>query len=180
MKGCIVFWNEEDQQNLFSWWSKLKENRSWKAELKRTEKPEDAFLAKGFRSLYYEMAGSYWIKEENVLALASVAGILAHIDENDSRHLFAESCAIPMEGKQKSPVSELRFSQLQKSMTLDELFIRMRRSIQLLGKKANVISVADSIFHWHKEMVNGKPETEKINRIRIRWGLNYFQNLPRE
>lgn len=177
MKRCIVFWNEEDQEKLLSWWTKLKENHGCRAELRRTEKPEDVLLTKGFRSLYYELAGTYWIREKNLLGLAAVAGVLSHVEGNNTTHSFAESCAIPE--KDKPAVSEMRFSQLQKSRTLDELFTRMRRAIRLLSKKANVISVTDSILHWYTEMVKHKVEEEPRNRINVRWGLEYFQNLPR-
>ncbi len=187
MNNYVVLRNEQDQQKLLSWWRSLNGHsedgnegsghRAWRAELRRAENPEDVLLSKAFRSLYLEMVDTSWAKNEYLLALSAVAGILSHISEHKPTQSFAETCARPLEGKQKSPVSELRFSQLQKSKTLDELFQRMRRVLQLIDRKANVLSVADSILHWYKEMVNGKPEAEPRNRIRVHWGLEYFQNM---
>lgn len=176
MTRYLVFRNERDQQVLRSWWERLKDNRAWRAELSRAGSPEDVLLSKGFRILYYELAGSQWVEDSNLLGLAAVAGTIVHVRDNIERYSFAESCATPVDGR--SPVSELRFSQLQKSNVLEELLMRMRRAIQLLGRKANIISIADSILHWYMEMVRGRPEAEARNRIRVRWGMDYFQKAP--
>lgn len=170
----IVFWNSDDQTKLLSWWLSLKKNLGWRAELRRAETPADVLLCQGFRYLTYELAG-YWTQEQNLLGLAAVAGIVAHIDSNNEK-TFAESCA----SGDKPTVSELRFSQLQKSRTLDELFIRMIRTVHILKKTVNPLSVADSILHWSKEMVNGEIDTDPRKRILVRWGLDYFQHLSQK
>jgi CRISPR system Cascade subunit CasB len=178
MNKIFVFWRDDDQKKLLSWWSSLKDNHGWRAELRRAEKPEDVLLTKGFRSLYFELLGTKWIKEEYLLGLATAAGVMAHIEYNDTGYSFAESCAHDTENRKKPIVSELRFSQLQKSRSLEELFTRMRRTIKLLDSKASVVSVADCIMHWYREMVLGKEDAEPRNKIIVRWGLEYFQNLP--
>jgi CRISPR system Cascade subunit CasB len=177
---CIVFWNEEDHEKLLKWWSSLKGNPGWRAELRRAESPADVLLCQGFRQLTYELAG-YWTKEQNLLGLAAVAGVLAHIEKNNGKG-FAETCAMPAEGgdREKPAMSELRFAQLQKSRTLNELFIRMVRAVRLLRKTVSPVSVADSILHWTREMVHGETETNPRNRLRVRWGLDYFQNFPKQ
>ncbi len=147
-----VFKNSSDQSKLLVWWSLLKENHGWRAELRRAETPADVLLCEAFRYLCYELAG-YWTTEQNILGLAAVAGVIAHID-NDNGKLFAESCA---EGD-KPPVSELRFAQLQKSRTLDEMYIRMIRTIKLLDKTVSPVSVADNILHWMKEIIDGNTD----------------------
>ncbi len=170
----IIFWNTEEHEKLRSWWSSLSKNPGWRAELRRAESPPDVLLCQGFRSLCKNLAG-YWTREENLLGLAAVAGILSHV-KADAEQSFAKSCATPE--KEKAPVSELRFSQLQKSRTIDEFYIRMVRTIHLLDNKANVVSVADNVLHWIKEMVNGETDPDPRKRILVRWGLEYFQNLP--
>ena len=188
MKGCAVLWNEEDQKRILSWWNALQSREpgsgvsrsGWRAELRRAEKPTDALLSQGFRSLYLDLAGTVWIEEENLLGLAAVAGVIAHIDVNDESHSFAEMCAFPREGNGGPPVSEMRFSQLQKSRTFDELFTRMRRTVQLLRKRTNVISTADSILHWYRENELGDLYAKPRDRVLVRWGLDYFQQLPKE
>lgn len=170
----VVFWNSDDQTKLLSWWSSLKKNPGWRAELRRAETPADVLLCQGFRYLYYELAG-YWTSEKNILGLAAAAGVLAHID-NDNGKSFAESCAT---GNDKPAVSELRFSQIQKSRSLDEVYIRMIRAIHLLGKAVGPVSVTDNILHWTKEMENGDVDSDPHKRILVRWGLDYFQNLSK-
>jgi CRISPR system Cascade subunit CasB len=172
-----VFWNSEDHTKLMAWWSSLKRNPGWRAELRRAVSPTDVLLCQGFRYLCYELAG-YWTQEQNLLGLAAVAGVVAHI-ENDNGQTFATACATPVEGKDKPAMSELRFAQLQKSRSLDELFTRMIRAIHLMRKSANPVSVADSILHWTKEMVNGDIDSDPRKRILVRWGLDYFQHLPK-
>ncbi len=177
MNKMFVLWNEDDQKKLLTWWSLLKENPGWRAEIRRAEKPEDVLLTKGFKALYFDLIGTKWVKEEYLLGLAAAAGVVACIKIDDDLS-FSASCAKDIEDRKKPPVSELRFSQLTKSRSLDELFARMRRLVKLLGCKASIVSVADSILHWFKEMVMGDADAEPRNRILVRFGLDYFQNLP--
>ena len=185
MKGCVVLWNEDEQNKILSWWTAFQpmeigkgaSRSGWRAELRRAVQPADILLCSGFRSLYFDLAGTRWIKEENLLGIAGVAGVIAHIEVNDDGHTFAEQCALPIEGRDSPRVSELRFSQLQKSRSFDELFMRMRRAIQLLRKKTNVVSVADSVLHWFRERELGDVYTKPRDRILVRWGLDYFQQL---
>lgn len=176
-KPYAVFWKEDDHEKLLSWWTSLKRKPGWRAELRRADTPADVLLCQGFRYLCYDLAG-YWTTEKNILGLAAVAGIVSHID-TDKTGTFAENCAKAMDGRSKPAVSELRFSQLQKSRTLDELYTRMIRTIHLLKKSASPLSVADAILHWVKEMVNDNVDSDPRNRIRVRWGLDYFQNVPK-
>lgn len=171
----MVFWNSDDHTKLLSWWASLKKNPGWRAELRRAETPADVLLCQGFRYLCYELAGR-WTSEHNLLGLAAVAGVVAHI-ENDNGKSFAESCAT---GTDKPPVSELRFSQIQKSRSLDEIYIRMIRAVHMLNKTVNPVSVADNILHWIKETVNGEIDSDPRSRLLVRWGLEYFQHLPKQ
>jgi CRISPR system Cascade subunit CasB len=173
-----AFWNEEDHQKLRSWWASLRNNPGWRAELRRAESPGDVLLSQGFRYLCFELTG-WWTQELRLLGLAAVAGILSHVETNNEFKSFAAQCATPGEkNKDKPQMSELRFSQLQKSRTLDELYIRMIRAVRLLGKKANIVSIADSIFHWTSEMMDGEVDNDPRKRILVRWGMEYFQAVP--
>jgi CRISPR system Cascade subunit CasB len=173
----VVFWNKDDHSKLRSWWKSLQENPGWRAELRRAQSPADILLCQGFRYLYYKLAG-YWTMEKNLLGLATVAGVLAHIETDDERS-FAQACASSNDGSEKVTMSELRFAQLQKSRSIDEFFMRLIRAVHLLRKKANIVSVTDSILHWVKEMVDGEIDQDPRNRILVRWGLDYFQHLPK-
>ena len=172
------FWNEEDHSKLRTWWASLKSSSGWRAELRRAENPADVLLTQGFRYLCFELAG-WWTQEPRLLGLAAVAGILSHVENNNESMSFAAQCASTSEKSKDKPImSELRFSQLQKSHTIDELFIRMVRAVRLLGKQANIISIADNIFHWISEMVDGEVDNDPRKHILVRWGMDYFQNVP--
>jgi hypothetical protein len=54
----------------------------------------------------------------------------------------------------------------------------MIRSVKILRKKANPVSICDSIFSWSKEMLDNEIEPNPRNKFLIRWSLEYFQNLP--
>jgi CRISPR system Cascade subunit CasB len=167
-----AFWSAEDHQKLRAWWASLKDNPGWRAELRRAERPGDVLLSQGFRYLCFELAG-WWTQEPRLLGLAAVTGILSHVEINDELISFAAQCATPGEkNKDKPQMSELRFSQLLKSRTLDELYIRMVRAVRLLGKKANIISIADSIFHWTIEMIDGEVDNDPRKHILVRWGMD--------
>jgi CRISPR system Cascade subunit CasB len=181
-KPYTVFW-EDSHQKLRDWWETLDHDRGARAELRRAESPADVLLTQGFRSLCRTLAG-YWTQESRLLALAAVGGILANVKDNSEQtkgkiQSFAAQCAAFSDrGGDKPIVSEWRFSQLQKSRTLDELYTRMNRTVKLLGGKANIVSIADGVLLWAKEMVEGEVDTDPRNRILVRWGLDYFQNLP--
>jgi len=173
MNNIVVLCNPDDQKHLMEWWNTMHSNRAGRAELRRAEKPEAVFLTEGFHMLWREFVGSYWAKEKNLLGLAAVAGILAYID-TDGNLSFASACATGADGP---PVSELRFSQLQKSHSLDEFYTRMRRILHILKNKANIISVADDVLHWYVETLQGEKDNNPRKHILVRWGMEYFQSL---
>jgi len=176
VKHYFVFWNTEDHKRLLYWWSLLKNNPGWRAELRRAELPADVLLTQGFRYLCKELGG-FWTQEKNLLALATVAGVISHVDENRNDKHFAAQLADRRESSGNPVMSELRFAQLQKSRTIDEFFIRMVRAVKLLQGNANIISVADSIFHWVKEMVDGEIDENPRNHLCVRWGIEYFHHI---
>ncbi|MCK9169541.1 MAG: type I-E CRISPR-associated protein Cse2/CasB [Treponema sp.] len=169
--------DEADCTALLTWWSGLAHDRGACAELRRTETPADVFLTRGFHALFSKMTASRWARQENLPALAAVAGVLASVTTHDADKSFAESCA---QGDSQPVVSELRFAALQKSRTLEELYTRMRRIIHQLGEKVNVLSTADDILHWYKEIVAGEEDADTRNHIGVRWGMDYFLHEPEQ
>ena len=135
-----------------------------------------------------------WQESKQIFHSAAVAGVLSHIkadrqiaskgyqpkDKKKPRRIasFAEQLATPLEGK-KSPMSELRFQQLQKSRTTDDFYRHIIRAIRLLDGKVNIVSLADDILHWHWEF-NNQPDRNPANRLAVRWATDYFTVLPKE
>jgi CRISPR system Cascade subunit CasB len=81
--------------------------------------------------------------------------------------------ATPTAGKNKAPMSELRFQQLQKSPTVDDFYRRVIRAIRLLGKKVNITSLANDIIQWHQEF-NKPIGREPAKRLAVRWATDYY------
>jgi CRISPR system Cascade subunit CasB len=108
----------------------------------------------------------------DMIAWATVAAVLADVRSN-SEIPFAAALGSQKEKTGKPYMSELRFSQLQKSTDSDSFLRRSRRSVALLGRKANVLSLADSILHWHREQ-QGHFAAKPQHRLAVRWATDYF------
>lgn len=175
------------------WHRLLDDNRGDRARLRRAERAEDVLLTDAFFHFLQQMPES-WREEKPMLTSAAVAGLLSHIkedrqaaskgyqpkDENKPKKMasFAEQLATPTKGK-KSPMSELRFQQLQKSRTTDDFYRRVLRAIRLLDGAVNITSLASDIIHWHREFDN-QIDREPAKRLAVRWATDYFTALPKE
>lgn len=178
MSTYIVFRDKEDHAALLKWWRLMHPAAGYngpsysgrRAELRRAEGAADALLSEGFRDLSTRL-GPVWSTERRLLPLAAAAGIVAHVREHDGGASFPRQLAMPP----KEPrMSELRFTRLQKSHDLDELYLRMVRAVKLVRGRANVVSIVDGVLHWAQEMVDHDPDPDVRRRVRVRWGLDYF------
>lgn len=178
---------------LQKWHHRLDDNRGDRARLRQAERPEDILLTDAFFNFLQRMPES-WRERIPMLTSAAVAGLLSHVkkdkqalsrgyqpkDKNKQKNTasFAEQLATPAK-TQKSPMSELRFQQLQKSRTTDDFYRRVIRAIRLLDGKVNTPSLANDIIHWHREFDN-QVDRKPSNRLAVRWATDYFTALPKE
>jgi len=186
------FLEYEDIQAIQKWHMWLDDNRGDRARLRRAESPEDILLTDAFFHFLKKMPQSghgpdKW--RENLLISASIAGALSLVKADKQSHSrihnnkgsdeikkmasFAEQLATPIEGKSNAPMSELRFQQLQKSTTTDDFYRRIMRAIQLLNGGVNIVSLANDIFHWHKEFTH-QSSYSPAHRLAVRWATDYF------
>ena len=182
MSTYIIFRDGEDHTTLRRWWRLMNPAAGYtgpsyagrRAELRRAECPADALLSEGFRDLSTRL-GRRWCTEHYLLPVAAAAGIIAHVTENDETASFSRQLATPsQEVRDKPRMSELRFTRLQKSRDLDELYTRMVRAVKLVNGRANVVSIFDGVLHWAREMVDNELDPDVRRRFRIRWALDYF------
>ena len=175
------------------WHRWLDDNRGDRARLRRAESPEDILLTDAFFNFLQRMPEG-WRDRIPMITSAAVAGLLSHIkkdsqtlsqgyqpkDEKKSKKMasFAEQLATPAKSK-KSPMSELRFQQLQKSLTTDDFYRRVLRAIRLLYGKVNIHSLANDIIHWHLEF-NHQIDREPTKRLAVRWATDYFTALQKK
>jgi len=163
-----VFWREYDQQVLSEWWQSLDDNRGERAKLRRCGQPEEVLLQPAFHSLYQRLPKS------NALALAAVAGLVAQV-KSPNTLAFPAQLGKSKEGSDKPVLSELRFQQLLASRDLDEFYESLRRAILLLGREANILSIADGVLHWTKEQHDKNQYTERPDqRFQFSWAKAYF------
>ena len=163
---------EEEREKLLVWWYSLEDNRGDRARLRRAESPDDVLLTAPFFNFLQSMPDR-WAEQSNLPVSAMIAAALGHVKENRKEKAFAAQLASHKDGSDKPRMSELRFQQLQKSRTPDEFFRRLVRAIKLAECKVNVLSLADSIWHWMNEYRYGV-DREPMKRLAVRWANDYY------
>jgi len=174
--------NKSARQALIKWWldleeiklpnGKTKSNRGERAKLRRCEKPEDILLQSYFYDLQQKLP---YISD--TLALASVAGLLAHVKTN-SEYSFPKQLGQQKEHSGKAVFSELRFQQLLASHDIDELYENLRRAVMQLNRTANVLSLADGVLHWSQEQRDKNQFDERPEqRFKFAWAKAYFSEV---
>lgn len=158
-----------------------KGGRSDRAHLRRAKTPDEILFTEAFhRFMRMPELPDVLKEEQNWIAIAMVAGALAHCKkEAEGSDSFAAQMGRPQEKGGKAPLSELRFSQLQKSRDVEEFYRRLLRAINLIGGTVNVLSLANDILHWHREFCFGLDRTP-TKRLAVNWARDYFAVVPAE
>ncbi len=167
--------DQDDCSNLLRWWNWLDRNRGDRARLRRVESPDDVLLTEAF-SHFLQYMTEEWSEPEQLPSSALVAAIVAQVKEHNDRSLFAEQLAAAKDGNDKPLMSELRFSQLQKSNDPTEFFRRLLRAVRMLNCKVNILSLANDVLHWmheHQKGVNRNPQ----DRLAFCWANDYYRTL---
>lgn len=143
------------------WWGKL--NPGQRAILRRARNSDQV----AFEQTYFTLLNKLRSLENPVAITRSlswnlpiVAGVLAHvrIDIDDSHQSVPKS----MRGSgSNAVVSDLRFRRLLRVEDQTELYNMMIRMIHMLGNKANVVNLAESLFFWN-------------DQTRKRWASEYY------
>jgi len=168
--------DKQDEASLLRWWHWLDDNRGERAQLRRAQAPDDVLLTPAFAHFLQHMP-SRWSENSKILLTdaAMVAAVLSRVRQYEEKNSFAKSLALPGKSGSKSLMSELRFQKLQKSRTTEEFFRQMCRAIDLLGKRVNIVSLADDILHWLTERRYG-PASKPVDRLAVRWATDYYAN----
>ncbi len=166
---------DNDHDKLRQWHNSLYQNKGERAALRRATCLDDIYLTNGFRRLCQQYVHFAQPKNRNFIALACVAGVLAHVKEDLANGVsFARQLGESEPGSDKPKMSMLRFNQLQQAQDWDEFYRRMIRAVRLLDQKLNIVSLADAIFHWGKELA-GEFDQIPMNRLKVRWAMEYYQ-----
>ena len=104
--------------------------------------------------------------------LACVAGALAHVKEDlDDDKTLALHLGKASSGERPA-MSELRFRSLQAAAETDDFYLQIRRAIQLAGKKADVVRLADDLLSWQLEQ--GKSVSRASSGVKFYWAYDYY------
>lgn len=173
-----ISWSAESYlgESLHKWWYGLhydtrnqdgllirKADSASRAVLRRCASIDEVALSDAYQRFYrYMLACNAWLADSKNWQkdkLAAIAGLLAHVKTEPEN---AEHLSVTMYDKrnEKLLVSELRFRNLLKIESTDDLFVGLRRTLPLIDNKANVYQLANDVYYWSDE-------------IRKKWAYSY-------
>lgn len=135
---------------LLHWWQGLENDRASRAILRRASSITAVSLTSPYQRLYRRLLAAGWPEKAAPYQndhLAAVAGLLAHVKQNDGR-APAKAMSQKDPGQDRPPVSQLRFMRLLESPDLDALFIGLRRALPLAKHSVDVLALANDVVHW--------------------------------
>lgn len=132
--------SELDYDSILSWWNSLKEDACGRAQLRRAHNPTEVVFLPAYHRLY----GKCGTSNINKKALAGVAGLCAHVKENQEGK-FAEQMAA-------GDVKDLRFRKLLAIKDREDLYHTMIRIIRQLGGVVDVVDLAKTVYWWNEKI----------------------------
>ena len=170
-KNYAVLYKKSQRTFIHTWHKAFEDNLGERARLRRCASPEEVLLHPSFHHL------QQYFPTKNTLALAAVAGLLAHV-ETSTGYSFAQQLGKEKDHSGKAIFSELRFQQLLASRDINGLYEHLRRAIMQLNRTANIYSLADGVLHWSQEQhdnnqFNQRPE----QRFQFTWAKAYFNEV---
>ena len=136
---------------LYRWWQGLEEQRASRAMLRRCSTLDEVSLTPAYQRFYRYMLACNWPADAELWQndkLAAIAGLLAHVKTDDAQRLSLKMSELSGD---KPLVSELRFRDLLKIDTTDDLFISLRRALPLIGYQVSIHQMASDIYWWNDD-----------------------------
>lgn len=147
--------------------------RAARARLRRCAKALDAISERGAHELLRSVEAAYEKREDqppDAELLLNLAPLLAWVEMHEGGRSLPAQLAQAREGADRPGLSELRFQRLLAAQGA-ELFQELRRALQLLGKTANALWLAEAVCDWdHERFGTG---------LRRRWAYEYYSHLPK-
>lgn len=136
-------------KTLKKWWEQLDDDRGNRAILRRCSTLDEVILSPAYQRFYrYMLAHKAWPEKDAQQQrdkLAAIAGLLAHVEKNEG-HL---PVVMSPPGGDKPLVSELRFLNLLKMETTDDVFRGLRRILPLIKNQAGIAELARDVYWWN-------------------------------
>jgi len=168
MSRSLSFQKGPAGEKLLAWHRGLKEHdRGGRARLRRASSPAEVAYEPAYHHLLRALVPD--LEPDDVplrAALAAVAGLAARVEEHVASAKLATQMGTPADKRAGSPpVSEPRFRRL---LTLDdpaERFSHLARIVDLLGRRVNLLSLADAAYRWDAT-------------TRQQWAYDYYLAAP--
>lgn len=110
--------------------------------------------------------------------LALIAGLSVHVAAQGTEPVAA-LLGKSREGGDTPVMSRLRFEQLLRCEEEDELFLRMRRALDMIaGQPVLLQEMANDLLAWMAELHGELPPPAQ--RVRVRWATSYFSQALRK
>ncbi len=140
------------------WWRDLQKDPGRRAELRRAHSVDVVPLLPAYYSLLQSLRSTTLPRTVKPSRLPIVAGVLAHVRENDNRPV---AIAMAEDHAGRPRVSDLRFRRLLKVDNDADLYMLMVRMVRLLGGAANVQDLTKALIFWN-------------DRTRKEWAYRYY------
>lgn len=147
-------------KDLLAWWENLREARGARAELRRCKSPDEVAITASFQRLCHRLRPAFAGESGWEGRLAAIAGLAAQVHETTP----GRKLAVAMTEGNTPAVSELRFRRLLQRERAD-LYPALIRILRMLGNKADILDLADSVYYWGKG-------------VKKRWAADYFPRVP--
>ena len=137
---------------LLHWWQGLDDDRGTRAALRRCATVDAVSVSEAYQRFYRYMLACGWPEDASDRQrdkLAAIAGLVANIKNDD------DSQPLPVRMSELSGdrplVSELRFRDLLKVESTDDLYVSLRRILPLLKQQASIQQLARDVYGWNED-----------------------------
>jgi CRISPR system Cascade subunit CasB len=160
---------------LHDWWHEVTQERdkgsarAARAILRRAHGITAVTLTQPYQHLFQRMRAVQWNEKgypSNNDALAAVAGLLVHVEADNSDRLLAHAMGQCPEGSTRPYVSEARFKRLLEAPDLDTLFTSLRRTLPLMSGGVPVFPLANDVLDW--------AWPEQRDEVKKRWAYSFI------
>ncbi|NCB97011.1 MAG: type I-E CRISPR-associated protein Cse2/CasB [Bacteroidia bacterium] len=143
-------------EQVVKWWLMIQGPHASgeRAMLRRLKSPDEVAL----QSVYYklldsvlEIEGMKQFSGPLASRLPFIAGILAHVEQDNPGCPIAKSMGMKQQGSDRPTISDLRFRKILRTDESAELYIIMIRIVKMLGKKADVRNLIQSLYFWNEQ-----------------------------
>ncbi|CDG83801.1 type I-E CRISPR-associated protein Cse2/CasB [Janthinobacterium agaricidamnosum] len=139
-------------ETLKEWWSTLDETgngRASRAILRRCATLDEVVLSPAYQQFYrYLLACKAWPEDASSWKndkLAAIAGLLVHVKKTDDERLPVTMSQLDGD---KPLVSELRFRNLLRVETTDEVYRGLRSVLPLIKHQAHIKHLVNDVYWW--------------------------------